>query len=280
MKLNALLFFLVLVISSFSVSGQKIDVMTYNILYASFDSGPHSWDQRRQGIYTIVKGHDFVGMQEVLPVQITDIMENTEGQYAALFRTRDADPTSGEGSPILYNKSRWKVLNSGYYWLSDTPLVPGSNTWGAAFNRILTFAFFSDTSSGDSILVINTHFDHISQFAREKSIALILDKFGKYFSSMPVVFMGDLNSLPDNPVYTRIANETDLADSWLKAKTPEQTNGASFHGYTCGKPSERIDYIFTSPFLDIISSKVLYTQYNAEYPSDHFPVNTILSFKK
>jgi endonuclease/exonuclease/phosphatase family metal-dependent hydrolase len=272
-------FLFALLFTGLSTSGQDINILTYNIRFASFDGVPQNWDKRKEGVYKILKGHDFIGMQEVVPVQMDDIAKNLGDEYSYLFRTRETDPEKGEGCPVLYNKNRWELKTSGFFWLSGTPEIQGSNTWGAAFNRLVTYGIFRERVSGDSILVINTHFDHISQSARENSVDLILQRFSKYVTEMPVVFMGDLNVTPDNPAYREILAGASLTDSYIFKHHPETIKGATFNGWEAKTPVERIDYIFVSPYLKVKCSKVLHDQYKGNYPSDHFPLNTILKFK-
>jgi hypothetical protein len=85
-----------------SSSAQKIDVLSYNIRYASFDGHPQNWDQRKEGVFSFLKGHDFIGLQEVLPVQIEEISQNPGNKYACFFRTREADPPKGGGVVRFY----------------------------------------------------------------------------------------------------------------------------------------------------------------------------------
>jgi endonuclease/exonuclease/phosphatase family metal-dependent hydrolase len=278
-KSHSFLFFCLIFLIN-TAHAQEINVLTYNIRYASFNNNPENWNLRRDGVCSVLKGHDFIGLQEVLPVQMQYITQVINAEYGVLFRTRDADSTHGEGSPILYNKSRWMLLSNGFFWLSDTPEIPGSNTWGAAFPRMASFGFFRNINTGDSILVMNTHFDHISQAAREKSIGLILTKYNRQINSIPVVFMGDLNITPDNQVYINILSGSSLVDSYLMIHPDKSETGATFHGWTSETPGNRIDYIFVSPFFAVESSRVEYVKFNDKYPSDHFPVNTILRIKK
>jgi len=261
-----------------SVFSQKIDVLSYNIRFASLDDSPHNWNSRKDGVCRLLKAYDFIGLQEVLPVQMDDIKLKLGAEYNILFRSREADPEIGEGSPVLYNKNRWEVIRSGFFWLSDTPEIPGSNTWGAACNRMVSFGFFRNIISGDSILVMNTHFDHISQTARETSISLILKKFGKKIGEMPVILMGDFNANPENPVYRKILSESALKDSWAEMHKSELSSGPTFHGWLNEKPDQRIDFIFFSPGLKLEKSMVLHNKFKGEYPSDHFPVKSVFTF--
>ncbi len=276
--LYSIVFAFLLLITSDSGIAQQINVLSYNIRYASFNNDAENWDNRKEGVISILRGHDFIGLQEVLPVQMDQISKNLENEYEYFFRTREADPGIGEGCSLLFNKTRWEVIKSGHLWLSDTPEIPGSNTWGAAFSRMVTFGFFRDIISGDSILVVNTHFDHVSQSAREKSIEFILGKFKKDINEMPVIIMGDLNVTPDNTVYHKILSIKSLTDSYSKKHPKETHKGATFHGWSEETPVNRIDYIFCSPLLKVKSSRVLHDQFKGMFPSDHFPVNSIFIF--
>ncbi len=280
MKISVLsvIYLNLLFFNSFSIKAQVVDILSYNIRYASFNNNPENWDKRMEGVISIINGHDFVGLQEVVPVQMDNIGAKLENEYSWFFRTREADPGKGEGCPVLYNKTRWEVIDSGHFWLSDTPEIPGSNTWGAAFPRMVSYGFFRAFISGDSILVINTHFDHVSQPAREKSIELILEKFAREINLMPVIIMGDLNVKPENPVYQKILSSGTLTDSF-RSMNPEESNaGATFHGWKTDLPVDRIDYIFCSPMLKVKSSQVLHDQYNGMYPSDHFPLKSTFTY--
>jgi endonuclease/exonuclease/phosphatase family metal-dependent hydrolase len=145
---------------------------------------------------------------------------------------------------------------------------------------VVTFGIFQEKTSSDSVLVINTHFDHVSQVARENSIDLILSRFDKYIKAMPLIFMGDLNVSPDNKVYRKIMDSGTLTDSYYTIHPGKSIEGATFHGWNNDFSAGRIDYIFLSGKLDVKSSEVIHFRYKGEFPSDHLPVHSVLSIKK
>ena len=75
---------------------------------------------------------------------------------------------AGEYAAILYNKERIEPLESGTFWLSDTPGVPGSTSWSNTITRICTWARFSDLQTGKTFFLFNLHLDHRSQQSRER----------------------------------------------------------------------------------------------------------------
>lgn len=75
--------------------------------------------------------------------------------------------------PILFNKKKFDVLSSGWYWLSETPNVPGSKSWGTACTRVTTWGLFQLKGTTKRLLFVNTHLDHMSETARTEGIKLI-----------------------------------------------------------------------------------------------------------
>ena len=48
-------------------------------------------------------------------------------------------------------------ISSGDFWLSDTPDVAGSITWGHPHPRMVTWALFEQRSDGRRFYLFNTH---------------------------------------------------------------------------------------------------------------------------
>ena len=253
-----------------------IRVLTYNIRFAGFDDTQYSWNNRREGVINLIKGYDFAGLQEVIPMQINDIKDTCKDEYGIIFRTRETDLEHGEGVPLLYNKKRWNLIDSGTFWLSGLPDEPGSNTWKSACNRVTTFGLFTRTDKNDTVLLVNTHFDHVSQVARMNSIKLVNNYLSDYTKKYPMILFGDLNVLDDNEVYIYISREMKLNDSWIKGGNKPDSTSFTYHGWRSETGLGRIDYIFNSGYFEVISSKVHRDKFNELYPSDHFPVSAVL----
>lgn len=248
----------------------RLNIMTYNIRYASDQPEIHSWDNRRDGIIESFSGVDIAGLQEVLPVQVEYLKTKLPG-YRMIYRSREKDPLEGEGVPLLYRQDRFALLDSGIFWLSGTPDAPGSNTWQAACNRIVTWCRFRDIPSGREFFVFNTHLDHVSQHAREMSIRLILEYISNMASGLPVILMGDFNVEEDNAVYRRIT-EYGLKDAYREIHPASDSADLTFHGWRSEIGSSRIDYIFVSHEIKIRSAEVIRKKIHGIYPSDHLPV--------
>lgn len=248
----------------------NLHIMTYNIRYAADQPEVYSWKNRRDGILQSFEGIDIAGLQEVLPVQAEDLSSGLHG-YSLIYRSRETESSVGEGVPILYKEDKFVLINSGTFWLSDTPEIPGSNTWQAACNRIVTWGRFRDKRSNIEFFVFNTHFDHISQYARENSARFILDTIKIMAQGFPVILMGDFNAEENNTVYKMIT-ENGLKDTYREIRVDSDSTDVTFHGWQNENGLTRIDYIFITRDWKVLNSRVARKKVNEIYPSDHFPV--------
>lgn len=248
----------------------NLNIMTYNIRYASNQPEIHNWNNRREGILKSFSGIDIAGLQEVLPVQIEDLELNLP-DYELVWRSREKDPSEGESVPLIYRKDKYLLLDSGIFWLSDTPEIPGSNTWDAACNRIVTWARLAEKSGSPEFFVFNTHLDHVSQYAREKSINLILSRISDLASGSPVILMGDFNVEEDNVVYQMI-RDYGLKDTYRDIHPAADSMDLTFHGWRDETGLTRIDFIFVSGHFSTGKSEVIRRKTDGQYPSDHLPV--------
>ena len=63
------------------------------------------------------------------------------GPYASndRYAGRDDGKEKGEMMALYYKRDRFEKLDSGHFWLSETPDVPGSKSWGAWSTRMCTW---------------------------------------------------------------------------------------------------------------------------------------------
>ena len=184
---------------------------------------------------------------------------------------RDDGKIKGEFCAIYFDTTRYKIRNNSTFWLSETPDVV-SVGWDAALERICTYGLFEDKISGEEFWVFNTHFDHLGVIARKKSSALILKKIKEINTqSLPVILMGDFNSIPDSDPIKILKN--DLIDalqiSLMNLEGPQGT----FNGFDMMLPIDnRIDYIFTKNVKVLSYRHIDDRLNNNRHISDHLPV--------
>lgn len=258
-----------------SRAADALRVMTFNVRLPMASDRPERWEARRAlFVKTIREQHpDVFGTQELYKEQ-GDYVVAKLPEYAWFGMGRKG----GEGDEhmgVFYRTDKLRVLDSGNFWLSDTPDVPGSDTWGTPFPRMVTWARFQRKSDGRTFVMFDTHLPYRDQddVAREKGAAVILKRIAKLPPNEPFVLTGDFNTTPDSKVHAMLTEH--LHDAWLVA--PRRSGpGRTFHDFT-GNPTERIDWVLVRGFK-VEDVRTVTTHEGQLYPSDHFPVAADLVF--
>jgi len=263
-------------LSGATLAAQVLRVMTFNVRYPNPDDGANRWELRRDlMVRTIREQHpDVLGTQELYKLQ-GDYLVSKLPQYTWFGLGRYGDDRD-EHMGVFYRKDRLTLKDSGNFWLSDTPDVPGSITWGHPLPRMVTWALFEDKTSGRRFYYYNTHLPYRDEDepARVKGATEIVGRLDQLPADAPIVLTGDLNSDPSGPTYAVLTKKlTDTRAVAPKVEGPEKT----FHNFT-GNPTQRIDFIMERGFTPTTFATVT-TQQNGRYPSDHFPVVADLSWK-
>lgn len=251
------------------VHAQPLRVMTFNVRFLTTNDGINNWDARRDLAVDMLRAEDpdVIGTQELFKRQGDDIVERLP-QFVWFGEGRgggDADEHMG----VFYRKDRLRILESGNFWLSDTPDVPGSRTWGNIYPRMVTWARFERIADGATFTLYNTHLPYrdIDEPVRVRCAALIRDRLDKLARSERVILIGDFNTTAQSRVHSTLTNS--LTDVWTAA--PKRTGPeGTFHGFT-GKPERRIDWILVRG-LEPKRVETVTTHRQGRYPSDHFPV--------
>jgi endonuclease/exonuclease/phosphatase family metal-dependent hydrolase len=266
--------------------GLELRVMTFNIRYGTANDGDNSWLKRKDMVCDVLRRHDpdIVGLQEALRFQI-DYIRAALPEYGEIGVAREDGYIEGEYSCILYRTDRFGVGESGTFWFSDTPEIPGSNTWGNACVRICSWARLIETKTGKAFYIFNLHLDHVSQPSREKSAALLAERIKNRRYKEPFVVTGDFNVGESNPVVKYLKGESDLdlgtgqeivnpvrmVDTF-RVLHPDATDVGTFNGFKGTRRGDKIDYVFVPPGTKVLEAQILYDSVNGHYPSDHFPV--------
>jgi endonuclease/exonuclease/phosphatase family metal-dependent hydrolase len=245
-----------------------LKVMSFNVR-TPVDTDDNRWDNRRELMARVIDSQDpdVIGTQELVRQQADDLVARLP-QYAwfgAGRRGGDGDEHMG----VFYRTDRLQVREAGDFWLSETPEVPGSISWGNLYPRLVTWARFQRLADGATFMLYDTHFPYRDQddAARLKSAQLIVRRLAALPASEPVVLTGDFNTTDADPAHAVLTAV--LTDAWL-AGVPRSGPEATFHGFT-GTPERRLDWILFRG-LALRSVATLTTHAGPRYPSDHFPV--------
>ncbi len=248
---------------------------------------------------------DSIGLQEVT-TKWRDMMDTYafNQSYASVGEARTP---GGEANPIYYRTDKFELIDSGTFWLSDTPDVAGSQFEESLYVRICTWAHLRDRVTGKEYVHFNTHLDNLSgsegRTLRKQQITVIL-KFLQRFGDIPMVLTGDLNQAAVNAEGTQYSVYKTLVginafklDDDTKAYSPfsnarydasdnmPEGTSATMTKYYDEKDSkynpakEPIDYVlYTGASLTALSYKIRLYDRGGVYLSDHLPVICEIKF--
>ena len=277
---HSLLFFLFLFLFLGSFA-QTFIIGTYNIRFDNPKDSGNLWVDRAPVVANLIRFHDFdiFGTQEGLKNQLDDL-SNTLTQYTRYGVGRNDGIDQGEFAAIYFKKDKFKLLNKGDFWLSQTPGKPSLGWDAKCCYRLCSWVYLQDKASGKKFYFFNAHFDHQGVEARKESSKLVLQKIKDIAGKEPVIFTGDLNGDQQSDWYKTLANSGILKDAYSQVPYP-YANNATFNGFTGTKNRmEIIDHIFTSGKFSVSKWGILTDTYHGKYPSDHFPVLAVVALKK
>ena len=262
-----------LLLAALPLLAAELRVMTFNVRYPNPADGPDIWDNRRDLLVETIREAtpDVMGTQELFYLQGQYIAEKLP-EYAWFGLSRRGNKED-EHMGVFYKKSRLRVEDSGNFWLSETPNVPGSSSWNMSLPRMVTWAVFTDLQTQRRFTYYNTHFAHRGQQdepARIESAKLIATRIGL---AAPFILTGDFNAPPTSEAY-RVLTAT-LTDSKTAAAASSGPEG-TFHGFKGTVGPARIDWIlFRAPQWKVKRVDALTKNRAGRYPSDHLPVLAI-----
>ena len=250
----------------------KDTIISYNIRYDNRWDKENLWSLRKNRLSQLLMDYDpsIFGIQEGLLNQV-EWIDSTLSNYNYIGVGRDDGKGKGEFCAIYFDTTRYEVMESSTFWLSDTPNKV-SVGWDAALERICTYGLFKKKMSGKMVWVFNAHFDHVGGIARKKSSELILKTIKEVNTqSLPVVLMGDFNSNPDSDPIKIFKNN--LEDALEISSTRLKGPNGTFNGFDKRHPlNNRIDYIFVKGMKVISYRHIDDRLSNNRHISDHLPV--------
>jgi endonuclease/exonuclease/phosphatase family metal-dependent hydrolase len=274
--------------------GVKVDllrVMSFNIRgFSRKGDGINCWGNRAALNVATIKRYapDLIGLQELQAESLTTYREKLP-EYAHILGPGAGNKKPHEFNAIFFDPTRLTVLDSGGFWLSQTP-DRHSSAWRTRVVRSANWAKFWSPSANLTFLHLNTHLDHVSGLARAKGSELILRKISELREDgLPAVVTGDFNCLPGSLPY-RSFTGNGFEDTFLAAGNEDDGDAGTFHAFKglryfllrCGdkvrhggKP-RRIDWILVKngrQRLRTESHAILRERdaRSAIYPSDHYP---------
>lgn len=273
--------------------GADMKVISYNIRLGVAKDGDNSWKYRRPATIAMLQQQmpDVFGVQEAYSFQL-EYVHKYMPMYEYVGVGRNDGSNEGEHMAVFYNTQTVELLDWGTYWLSETPLVPGSKGWDAKYPRTATWVKCRHKATGRCFFFVDTHLDHRGVIARKEGLALIVREIAKMNpDKAPMVLLGDFNIRPDSDNLVELDKVMQSARNVARnTVTDGSFNGWGEYAKSAGAPSWQgeapakgvapiIDYIYISGFGSCLEFKVLNETYvGVPYISDHYPIMTTLKF--
>ena len=290
-----------------TMENYKLKVMSFNV---QTENGTQvDFDLRAELLRDLMDElqPDSIGMQEVTTGWIYRMDTYSFNQsYAGVGEGRTP---GGEASSIYYRKDKFDLVNSGTFWLSETPDVPGTYLEASLYPRICTWAHLRDKVTGYEYIHINTHLDHLGNSKggkelRTAQVRVILE-YIQSFPDVPMVMTGDFNHAKTTSaenIYAMFKNILGISE--FTASTGESITGnfsdarteaadtvspdawASMTAYwqegtdSYNPAKKPIDYVFytTGDFTADVYRNIHYHR-DGIYMSDHLPQYCELTVK-
>lgn len=260
--------------------GDPLHVMSLNVRVAIDDTRPGSpdhWPDRAPLVTELLAREQptLLGVQEARFAQLATVTDALGDGYRSVGHGREGG-AAGEHSAIVYDARRLTLLWWDQLWLSDTPDVIASTTWGNSVTRIVTWARFRDERTGAELAHVNSHFDHESENARVRSAEVVRDLAAGF--GLPVVFTADCNAPAERSApYDALVTDGGLLDTWRAAAEQLTPEVGTFPDYGDPVPGgDRIDWILATPGTEVLAAAINTWTSGGRYPSDHTPVQALL----
>lgn len=251
-----------------------LKLISCNLRNSGADDGANSWQYRREATPRMLfeEAPDLFGVQEALADQL-QFLDQACPAYARVGVGRDDGATRGETMAIYYLRDRFELLDSGTFWLSETP-DQVSRGWDGACNRTATWVHLRDKTSGKSFFYFNTHLDHRGSMAREQGIALLTEKIREIAGrKSAVVLGGDFNSSTESLIFKPL-------NRWMKsarAKAKQTDNKGTYNGYGAAPDTIVIDHLYFRGRMHCERFATLDGNYGVPYLSDHYPIEIVFT---
>ncbi len=244
-------------------------IMSFNIRCTNV--GTDSWEDRIDIVsQTMLDSEaDSIGVQEATPEWMATLKETVGEKYACVGVGRDDGANEGEYSAVFYLKDKYDVIDSGTFWLSETPDEP-SFGWDAACRRVCTWVHLIDKDTEQEYIHMNSHFDHVGIEARRNSVNMIIEK-AKSYTDIPVVFTADMNVVEGSENYEQFVNSDYFYDT--KKQAPDSMDYCTYHDTNPAlHKDDVIDYVMINDGFTAKTYRVVTEGIDGRYVSDHFPV--------
>ena len=255
----------------------QYDINSFNIRYENYFeiSLNNSWPARKTTVLNTIYKYlpDVIGFQELRLNQKIFVEKNLP-LYQYIGRPRSPDFTD-ESNGILFNKQKFLLMDSGTFWLTETPDVV-SKYESVYHYRICTWIKVYSYKFKDIIYFFNTHLEDGHLFITFLQEVNLLKRIKEITKNEGNVFVfGDFNG-NDNSVWIQDV----FKEGYNSFSDYFQDFRNTYHNFSgiYNNPKWKVDHLFYQNlgnsnkhfvplFYDVLTKKE-----NGKFPSDHFPL--------
>ena len=266
----------------------SLTVMSYNVLYDMYydDSQENSRDITALANFIKEQGADVFGTQEALKVHKDEILKAMPNYDC--YEGIKLKGGAGMSNMIFWNADKYKAVSKGFQYLTNTPYsetkIEESNSY-----RGFSYVVLESLATKKQFLFVDVHLTYRDsdnnnsgskvETARLKQ-AQYLVKFleNPKFEGMPIILVGDFNSVPNSNALNAIENANRMDRALTVAKTKGDIGSTLAKNSHIERDSKYIfDHIFVTSdriateYFTTVDVKI-YDSGAERYPSDHLPV--------
>jgi endonuclease/exonuclease/phosphatase family metal-dependent hydrolase len=257
-----------------------IKVMSFNIRYGLANDGENHWNNRKSLALARIHafGPDLLGLQECRDDAQADFVRANLPDYHFLgFHRQGPGDTALEMAPLLFRRAVFELLDTGCFWLSETPEVPGSKSWASVYPRTVSWARLAWLATGAKLTYVNTHFDY-EPTAIDGDARCLRQWIDQMRRETPLIVTGDFNADKDSNAYRILTDDGLLIDAFRQVH-PNEKDVATFHAFGREEEMASIDWILVSDHFRVLDAQIDHAHEGNLFPSDHYPVTAVLDWK-
>lgn len=259
--------------------GSPLLLGTLNVHYVAEGQERLDWENRKEAVAAAIQesSPDIIAFQEMETfegghfntrnVQLAFLREQFPAYaFAAVGDPREYPSTQ----PVMYRKSRFQLLEQGFFFFSPTPDNIYSDPWDGRYPAFCSWVRFRENGGGATFYLYNVHFDYESRENRLRSAKLVTARIAsRAHQDSGVLVVGDFNA-PwfFRPVQIVAGSQLHIAD----------TTGSTVHFYRGINIIPAIDHVLYSQEFEHQETRVLRSRFRGTWPSDHYPVFVTLVF--
>ncbi|KAI3811323.1 hypothetical protein L1987_21044 [Smallanthus sonchifolius] len=267
-------------------------VMTFNLLEDQPEDGPNCWEKRKDLCVSVITSYSPIILctQQGVKSQLEYLQQCLPGYDQFGISRKGSEDVEDQCCTIFYDKEKVELLEGGTFWLSESPSVPGSMSWGSVSPCIATWA-------------ISFSSRYFSPRARRRSALLTWQHIASLPPSLPVVYCGGFNTQKESTTGRFLLGRSrehgvvgDMRDAWPNARLRKNMSLIrTYHGFKGNKQGAleflklifralclcwdrqtqdlHTDWIlFRGRSLAPVSCEVVNDNIDGHYPSSHYPI--------